>query len=800
MRYIIISIITLVLPFSVIGQSIKIINYTTNEPVENAAIFNASKTTSTLTNEHGTASLSHFLENDTLIFQHTSYVRYSCTYKEAVRNATIKLTRKVIIMPEFVISASKHKETQRDIPHMVDVLSPQKLNLLSSQTSSDILTATGNVFVQKSQGGGGSPILRGFEANKILLVVDGVRMNNAIYRGGHLQNSVTLDPSILEKIEVVYGPNAIIYGSDALGGVIHYITRDPELANTDTSLITKANASVQIATANNSWKTHLDFNIGTQKFASLTSITNADYGNIRMGSRRDPYLKDYGKCLYYIDQINNVDSMVQNPDPLIQKNTNYKQLDFLQKFRYRPSAKVNIYANFQYSTSSLVPRYDMLNDTTDDGNLKYALWNYGPQNRILGSVKSSIHSGSIFFDQVSSIVAYQHIEESRIDRKYRKEEETHQLENVDVYSFNVDFLKNINTNHRLIYGLESNLNYVNSEAYKRSLSSREKSQTLARYPDDGSQTASYSAYAALKSKLGTKFILPIGVRYSYTRLQANYSDFITDIPFHSLQITNSSYTGSVGLIYLPSESGKVNLLLSTGYRIPNLDDIAKIRAKGDMVTFPNPSVKPEYTYNAELGFTKTFDGYIQFSATYFVSLLSNVIVRVPYTFENGSDTLFYAGEWLSAYVNDNSNQGIIQGFNLNMISDLNSNISFKGTLNYTYGHDLTLDQPLAHIPPIFGKADFIYEAKKFTHEFYFIYSGWKKLKDMALTGEDNEEEGTEYGFSGWYTVNLRTSYHINQSLLLQFALENMLDNFYKPFATAVAAPGINFIASLRIKI
>ena len=211
-------------------------------------------------------------------------------------------------------------------------------------------------------------------------------------------------------------------------------------------------------------------------------------------------------------------------------------------------------------------------------------------------------------------------------------------------------------------------------------------------------------------------------------------------------------------------------------------------------------MKPEYSYNAEFGISKTFDGYIQLNGSYFVSYLTNVIVRVPYEFPDGSDSLYYDGEYLKAFVNDNSDRGLIHGFNINMISDLNSSVSFKGTINYTFGRDLSNDEPLAHIPPVFGRAEIIYEAKKFTHEFAFIYSGWKRIEDMAKTGEDNEEEGTEYGFPGWYTINLKTTLRVSSNIAVQFAAENVTSNFYKPFATAVAAPGLNFIITLHVKV
>lgn len=783
------------------AQDIMLISNSTNEAIGNVAIFNQYKNKSILTNEKGIASISNFTEKDSLFFQHPSFIRHSMSYKKAIKSYYIKLDEKLIIMSEFVISASKYKETQRDIAHMVDVISPRKLELLSSQTSAEILRSTGNIFVQKSQGGGGSPVLRGFEANKILLVVDGVRMNNAIYRSGHLQNSITIDESILEKVEIVYGPNAIMYGSDALGGVIHYITKDPELAKDTSKMNIHASAYAQISSANRAWKSHIDFNLGSKKFGSLTSITNGDYGDIRMGELRNPFLNDYGKCFNYIEQINGIDSIIENPNTNLQKNTDYKQIDILQKFRYRPSSKLNFILNLQYSTSSDIPRYGMLNDTVDNGNLKYAVWNYGPQNRLLVSVKSVIKTDHLLFNTINAIIAYQNIKESRIYRKYRSTLETTQTEKVYVWTGNFDLIKTLNNKNKIIYGLEVNINEVISQAYNTDISSGQKTNVLSRYPDDSNYTSAYSVYAAYKSKLGEKFITSLGARYSYSKLKSNYSDSVVFIiPYKSLDIKNSSFTGSLGLIYLHSKTSKINLLLSTGYRIPNLDDLAKIRIKGNQITLPNPNVEPEYSYNAEIGLSKTFPGSIQINGNYFVSYLTNIIVRVPFIQDGADSIMSPEGGWLKAYVNDNSNKGIIHGFNLNMISDLNSNISFRATLNYTFGRDFTLNQPLAHIPPIFGRADVVYETKKFTHEFFIMFSAWKKIEDMVLSGEDNVSEATPYGFPGWYTINLRSTFQASKNISLQLAVENITNNFYKAFATSIAAPGINFVVTLRVKI
>ncbi len=124
---------------------------------------------------------------------------------------------------------ARSQSNRNEIAEKVAVISSKTISRSPLGTGADLLAMTPGVRIQKSQGGGGSPVLRGFEDNRVLLVVDGVRMNNAIYRSGHLQNAITIDPNTIERVEVVFGSSSVGYGSDALGGVIHYYTKSPQL-------------------------------------------------------------------------------------------------------------------------------------------------------------------------------------------------------------------------------------------------------------------------------------------------------------------------------------------------------------------------------------------------------------------------------------------------------------------------------------------------------------------------------------------------------------------------------------------
>src|SRR6185436_8143439 len=213
------------------------------------------------------------------------------------------------------------------------------------------------VFVQKSQLGGGSPVIRGFEANRILLVIDGVRMNNLIYRAGHLQDIVKTDNGSLDRLEILFGPSSTVYGSDALGGVIHLYTRKP-MFSTDDKLNTRVNAFYRYGSADNESTGHVDFNAGGKKLASLTSFTYSNFDDLKGVTNQNPfYTGSYGERPYYAERINGVDSLVKNSDRYLQVQSGYSQYALIEKLALKQNEHLTPGLNIKYSNSTDVPRY-----------------------------------------------------------------------------------------------------------------------------------------------------------------------------------------------------------------------------------------------------------------------------------------------------------------------------------------------------------------------------------------------------------------------------------------------------------
>jgi hemoglobin/transferrin/lactoferrin receptor protein len=157
----------------------------------------------------------------------------------------------------------------------------------------------------------------------------------------------------------------------------------------------------------------------------------------------------------------------------------------------------------------------------------------------------------------------------------------------------------------------------------------------------------------------------------------------------------------------------------------------------------------------------------------------------------------YDGDMYKISANYNANLAHIYGASINVISDFYNNVILKASMNVTQGRNLSDDVPLGHIPPVFGRVSITYDYKKFRLESYVYYNGWKLNETFSPYGEDNEEEATKFGYPAWWTLNVSSSYRITDNLILNFSIDNILDQFYKPYASGVSAPGRNYTFTLR---
>ncbi|WP_047552002.1 TonB-dependent receptor [Psychroserpens sp. Hel_I_66] len=795
--------LSILLLFSIIicnSQTVTVLEEGTNEPISGVSIFNLEKDKSVITDLDGKALLNDFRLDEVIYFQNLLYKKKSIKISNKDLDFTVYLVPKIEDLNQIVISASKFEQSKRDIPQTIVNISAKDIQFQNPQTSADLLESTGNVYIQKSQLGGGSPIIRGFSTNRLLITVDGVRMNNATFRGGNLQNVISIDPFTIQNTEITLGAGSVVYGSDAIGGVMSFYTQKPQLSYKD-SLFFSANAVARYATANQEKTGHLDVNFGIKKWAFLTSASYTDFDDLRMGNHGpDDYLRPE-----YVETINGEDVIVQNENPRIQTPTGYDQINFLQKVRYEPKEDLSFDLGLYYTTTSDFPRYDRLIRYRGD-ELRSAEWNYGPQRWFMGNIQmTKLSSRSNLYDKLQVTSAYQNFQESRFDRDFQSNIRNIREEAVDAYSFNLDLEKEMSGKSTLFYGLEYVYNNIYSSGDELNIETNISTPTVSRYPD-GSNWQSMAAYASFKYKPNPKFVFQSGLRYNHIIANADFTENneYLNLPFDSTKLDAGALTGTAGISWIPNEIMQWKLNASTAFRAPNIDDIGKVfDSEPGSVVVPNQDLKPEYAYGGELGLKLNFDNIFVVDLATYYTFLDDALVRRDSTL-NGESQIEYDGELSNVQAIQNASKAWIYGFEAGIRLNFTENFKLTSQYNIIGGteDENGIEVPVRHIAPSFGNTHLAWENGKFQTDVFAEYNNELSFSELAPSEQSKDyiyaldANGNPYSPS-WYTLNFRTRYRYSEAISVTASLENITDQRYQTYSSGIAAPGRNFILSLR---
>ncbi|WP_243878657.1 TonB-dependent receptor plug domain-containing protein [Winogradskyella pelagia] len=783
------------------GQTITVFEVGTKQPIPYVAISNSGKDKSVFTDINGKASLDIFQIDELLFFDNFLYEAISMTKAAiAIDNFQIFLKPNVESLNQIVLSASKFEQRKRDIPQTIISLDAGDIKLANPQTSADLLDNSGNIFIQKSQLGGGSPMIRGFSTNRLLITIDGVRMNNAIFRGGNVQNVISIDPLSVQNTEVTLGSGSVIYGSDAIGGVMSFYTKKPTLSDNEKPFISTG-IMTRYSSANNEKTGHTNFNLGYKKWGFLTNITYTDFDDLRMGSNGpEEYLRST-----YVIRDNGQDVVVPNSNPERQIPTGYSQVNLMQKVRFTPSQKLNFDFGIYFTTTSDYPRYDRL--IRPDGNgLRSAEWDYGPQQWFMTNFQMTKRSSrSNLYDKLQTTLAYQNFKESRKVRRFQSPLREVRAENVNVFSFNLDFEKRLTTKISFSYGLEYLFNYVGSESREEDILQNTSSPNVTRYPD-GSTWQSAAAYANFKYRASPKLVFQSGLRYNQIVARANFEENnqFLNLPFNDSEVNTGALTGSAGFSWFPSDIIRWKLNFSTAFRAPNIDDIGKVfDSEPGSVVIPNNDLEAEYAYGGELGLLLNFDNKVRIDLGTYYTFLDNALIRRNAQL-NGATEIIYDGELSTVQSVQNASKAWIYGFEAGIEVNVIKALKLRSQYNVIGGTEdnNNVEVPIRHVAPNFGRTHLIWNKNRLLLDAFVVYNNELSFNQLAPSELSKDyiyaldENGNPYSPS-WYTFNLRSQYTFNDHLSLTASLENITDQRYRPYSSGIAAPGRNLIIAVQ---
>ena len=778
-----------------IAQKIQVLSQQTGEAIPGVALFNKDKSKSAITNFDGFADISSFNQDERITFQHIAHAALWQTKSQILTaNGQVFLITDASSLDEVVLSVSKFGQKKRDIPQQIVSVTSDDVLFRNPQTAADLLQSSGQVYVQKSQLGGGSPLIRGFSTNRLLIAVDGVRFNTAIFRGGNVQNIISIDPFAVARTEVILGPGSVVYGSDAVGGVMNFYTKKPVFSFKQGTTFS-GNTTLRYATANKEKTGHFDFNIGAKKWAFLTSVTYSDFDNLRMGSHGpDDYLRTQ-----YVETLNGVDTVVQNQNPKIQRPTAYSQINTMQKVRYMPNNNWNFDLGLFYTTTTDYPRYDRLIRTSND-TLRSAVWDYGPQQWFSGNLQiQNTPQTNIFFDKSAFTLSFQHFTESRSDRDFGASFLYKTQEKVAAYTTAWDFEKKIKK-AKLNYGVEYIFNKVGSRGLKTDILTGTSQQDVSRYPD-GSSWQSLAGYMSTQFALAENISFLGGLRYSHIIVAAQFDTSLFALPFTEATINTGALTGTAGVTWNPNQTLGWRLNFGTAFRAPNIDDIGKVfDSEPGSVVVPNPDLKPEYAYNGDLGVSLNFANKLKLDFAGFYTILEDALIRRDFSLD-GESQIVYQGELSTIQAIQNASRAQVYGFEAGLEFAFSKAVKLSSQYNITKGFaqdQQGTKQALRHAAPAFGNTHIVYKKEKLTLDVFAVYNGQFDFEDLAPSQQNNaflyaaDQNGNPYA-PKWYTLNFSGQYKFSKAFQLTATLENITDQRYRPYSSGLSAPGRNLI-------
>ncbi|MFZ1291648.1 MAG: TonB-dependent receptor [Melioribacteraceae bacterium] len=646
---------------------------------------------------------------------------------------------------EVVISTSLYAENLDSVNQSISILSDNKINISNPMNLAAALSGTTGVWMQQTNHGAGSPFIRGMTGNQTLILVDGIRLNNSTFRYGPNQYLNTINLIEIKRVEILRGSGSVQYGSDALGGVVHIVSKSPRI-----SLANKVNGGVQIKYLSDdmekSANAFVEYSTESSGYQAMFSFKN--FGDIIAGN-------GIGK---------------ESPSSYDEYSINLKNNHLLKE-------NILLTYSYQYFRQNDVDRFDQVDERG------YEYYKFDPQIRQLAYLKSELFSENKFYKNISFTLSWQQSLEERKTKKLIEEVSTFEKDVINTWGANLLVLSQPLEKLKINSGIEYYFDFINSSAKVKNIDNNSFTDKRGLY-SDGSKFHNISIFSLSNLKLNN-FEIGLGGRYNLASL------IIEDDVFGKPKINPDAITGHFSVTYNINQLLKIISKINTAYRIPNINDVSTFGLFDFGIEVPNNNLSPETSTNYEIGI-KLFRPKIKSSIFVFRNNLTNLIDRVKSTY-NGND--FYNGE--AVYTKENVGEAYIQGIEFDINLSLTESLFLSNNLNYTYGQNISKNEPMRRIPPLNGAlaiSYYLYEELGINLEYLFA-SEQNRLSSGDLDDHRIDKNGTP----SWNILNLFTNYNIG---LFNFGIgiNNIFNEAYRTHGSGIDGIGrsYQFISKFHI--
>ncbi|MDZ7331388.1 MAG: TonB-dependent receptor [candidate division KSB1 bacterium] len=744
-----------------------VIDETSQLPVANANLYFKTSDIGASSDEHGRFAIEKApTGSQLLVVSHIGYQSKIIPLKlrpGESKKLNILLIPRVIKLAEVTSTASRHVETVFKSQMQVTIATRDRIAARPSPNTADVLREIPGVLVQKTTAGHGAPIIRGMIGKDVLLLYNGIRLNKPTFRFGANQYMNTINVETLDRIEVTKGPGSVMYGSDAIGGVVNMISElsfDPDTLDRSNCMIsTRYGSADQARLLYGEWKRYRD------KLALMIGLGAKKFGDLTAGS-------EIGK----------------------QRPTGYQERDANFKLGWFVNSTTLLEFDALTVQQEKVPRFDKY-VTKEFLPGEYQTYFYDPQDRYL--VALTLRSQPVRSRWLTAARwnwSYQLEQEGTLEQKTGTSTITRNRNDLTTYGSYLQLNSVWRNRHVFSYGYE----FYSDRLKSQRIQQRDGDIRSLRgdYPN-GSRYRSLGLFFNDNVVFNPQLDINLGIRWSYMAIFSNL-----EAPFGEFRDDYHDWTGTFGISYKPALWLNLIARYAKGFRAPNFNDTVVLKVSNAGVDAPSPGLSPEKSHNFELG-AKINQPRWHGSLFVFYNRVVDLIDRYRGTYQ-GLD--FYdenengyrdAGE-ANIFLRRNVAKGYIAGWELEGTIQLSPRWNLRGWAFWTYGQDLSFNEPLSRIPPLMGLAGIQYwPVPKLNIEAYIRAAD----KQNRLSSRDIEDNRIPYGGTpGWKTFNIRLNGQMSSRLMFTCILENIFNETYKEHGSGVYSPGRGVVICLRYQI
>jgi outer membrane receptor protein involved in Fe transport len=658
----------------------------------------------------------------------------------------VGLERQPIRLHESVVVAAARDSTPLPlVSRAVSIVDADDLRRVQPRTTPEALFETAGVWVQKTNHGGGSPVVRGLMGNQVLVLVDGVRLNNATFRYGPNQYLATVDPFSLERIEVVRGAGSVLFGSDAIGGVVNVVTHQPELSAGGRHL--SGRALVRVVSSGMEQTVRGAFSASGAWAGVNGGVSMRRFGDLRAGGSLG-----------------------------VEAPSGYDEIDGDARALVQLGPRTVLAGSWQLSHQEDVPRYDQV------AQRGFARWSFDPQQRQLAWARITQGTTSPWAHTLLVTTSWQRSRERRERQRAGSPVFVVEQDIVDTVGLLLEGRAAPWKPLTVRYGFDLYRDRVGSWREDVDVSTAGRTTRRGLYPDSA-QAASSELFAAALWQAGAVTV-DCGVRRSWSSIRAE------DATFGTLEVEPSATLGSLAASVDLGAGLALYGVVGQAFRAPNIDDVSTLGAFDFGIEVPSPDLVPERSLSLEGG-AKLRGRRVEMTGSLWRISLDDLIDRVRSTYQGLTEW-----EGQRVYRRANVGEAYIRGAEVEAAVAVAPGVRVSGFVAYAYGQQTTAAQPMRRIPPLNGRVAVDWRPPRWTLEAAARFAG---RQDRLAPGDRDDHRINPLGTPGWQVVDLRASFALTRALSVVGGVGNLGDEAYRIHGSGVDGYGRHAWISLDVR-